>query len=157
MRALTWNLLLALIWVFVTEHFTPINLFIGFVVGYVLLLLVSPALEETRYFSKVPQAFGLLVFFIWELTKANFRMAYYVVSPLSRMNPGVIAVPLEPMSDLELVSLANIITLTPGTLSLDISDDHSMLYIHTMDVGDPDQFRRYIKGGFERRIRNLFG
>ena len=156
MSLLLWNVLLALVWVFVTEQFTPVNLLVGFIVGYVLLFLVSPALGRTRYFSRVPKAFGLFVFFVWELTKANFRMAYYVISPLNRMHPGVVAVPLEPMSDIELTILANLITLTPGTLSLDISDDHSVLYIHGMDVRDPEQFRQDVKDGFERRVLELF-
>lgn len=156
MRTLVWNLLLALSWVFVTEQFTPVNLFIGFVVGYVLLLLARPVLEPSRYFSKVPSVFGLLVYFAWEVTRANFRMAYYVLSPLDRMKPGVVAVPLEPMSDIQLVILANLITLTPGTLSLDVSDDHRVLFIHAMDVGDPDEIRREVKEGFERRVLDLF-
>jgi multicomponent Na+:H+ antiporter subunit E len=52
--------------------------------------------------------------------------------------------------------LANLITLTPGTLSLDVADDRSCLYVHSIDVGDPEQFRREIKDGFERLVYEVF-
>jgi multicomponent Na+:H+ antiporter subunit E len=69
------------------------------------------------------------------------------------MHPGVIAVPLDARTDAEITLLANLITLTPGTLSIDVSADRKVLYIHTMDLGDdPVRFRREIKEGFERRL-----
>ncbi len=157
MTALVWNLLLALAWVFVTEQFTPVNLGVGFVVGYVILMLVQRALGPSRYFSKAPAAVRLLLFFGWELIRANVRMAIYVLGPNRLMHPGIVAVPLEPKGEIELTLLANMITLTPGTLSLDVADDRSVLYIHAMDVGDPERFVEEIKNGFERRLRELFG
>jgi multicomponent Na+:H+ antiporter subunit E len=70
------------------------------------------------------------------------------------MRPGVIAIPLNARTDVEITLLANLITLTPGTLSLDVSADRSVLYIHVMyiDNDDIDAVRRKIKEGFERRI-----
>jgi len=156
MTALVWNLLLALAWVFVTEQFTPVNLLIGLAVGYLILMLVQRALGPSRYFTKVPAAIGLLLFFSWELVRANIRMAMYVLGPNRWMRPGIVAVPLEPKGEIELTLLANMITLTPGTLSLDVADDRSVLYIHAMDVGEPEEFVREIKDGFERRLRELF-
>jgi len=156
MRAFVWNILLALAWVFVTERFTPVNLAVGFFVGYVLLFVSRSSLSPTNYFAKVPMGIGLLVFFVRELVIANFRMAYYVIAPLNRMSPGVVAVPLEELSDIQILILANLITLTPGTLTLDVSDDHSVLYVHGMDVSDAESFIMHIKVGFERRLIELF-
>jgi multicomponent Na+:H+ antiporter subunit E len=56
---------------------------------------------------------------------------------------------------MEITFLANLITLTPGTLSLDVSDDRSVLYVHGMFVEDPQQMREQIKNGFERRVLEL--
>jgi multicomponent Na+:H+ antiporter subunit E len=72
--------------------------------------------------------------------------------PLNRMRPAVIAVPIEPMNETELTVLSNLITLTPGTLTLDISDDRRTMYIHVMRLYDLEQTKRDIKRGFEQRI-----
>jgi multicomponent Na+:H+ antiporter subunit E len=72
------------------------------------------------------------------------------------MRPAIVAVPLDLTSDFQITLLANLITLTPGTLSLDISDDKKILYVHGMYVDDVDEFRRSIKQGFEKRVQELF-
>jgi len=66
-----------------------------------------------------------------------------------------VAVPLDARSDMEITLLANLITLTPGTLSLDVSDDRSVLYVHGMFVEDAQLMREQIKNGFERRVLEL--
>ena len=70
------------------------------------------------------------------------------------MLPGVIAVPLDAKTDAEITLLANLITLTPGSVSLDLSPDRSVLYVHVMyiDNGDVEEARRRIKDDLERRV-----
>lgn len=149
---LVWNFLLAFIWAAVLEDFSAANLAIGFVVGFLILFRVRAALGGANYFRDVREVAEFLAFFVKELFIANFRMAYYTVMPLNRMRPGIIAVPLEDLSDTELTILCNVITLTPGTLSLVVSDDKRTLYIHVMYFEDPEQFRREIKRGFEQKV-----
>jgi multicomponent Na+:H+ antiporter subunit E len=67
----------------------------------------------------------------------------------------VVAVPLDAESDVEITLLANLVTLTPGSLSLDIAPDRSCLYVHAMFVDDVEQLRRDVKEGFERRVLEL--
>ncbi|MCG8349308.1 MAG: Na+/H+ antiporter subunit E, partial [Chloroflexales bacterium] len=94
---------------------------------------------------------------LWEIIVANLNVARTVLfTPRAKLRPGIIAVPLDVTSDVEITMLANIITLTPGTLSLDVSDDRKVLYVHAIDVGDPDTFRQSIKGGLERAVREVF-
>ena len=69
--------------------------------------------------------------------------------------PGIIAVPLDAKTDVEITLLANLVSLTPGTISLDVSDDRSVLYVHAMFVEDPQRLCQEIKSGFERRILDL--
>ena len=69
--------------------------------------------------------------------------------------PAIIALPLEVQKEGEIMLLANLISLTPGTLSVDVSTDRSTLYIHAMDVDDPDALRQEIRDGFERRILDV--
>jgi multicomponent Na+:H+ antiporter subunit E len=151
------NLLLALAWTALTGQFTAPNLIIGFFLGYLILWLVQRQGGETpTYFKKVLQVISFVGFFIWQLIKANLRVAYEVVTPPHTMHPGIVAVPLNVKTNAEITLLANLITLTPGTLSLDVSTDRRVLYIHAMHVTDVERFRREIKEGFERRIQEIF-
>lgn len=154
MNGLLWNILLALVWSGMTEDFTPRNLAVGFIFGLLILFFARRVVGAPNYLIKVGQVIGLHLFMIWELILANLRVAYEVLTPGYRMRPGVIALPLEAKTDAEITLLANLITLTPGTLSLDVSSDRRVLYIHVMyvDNDDLDAVRRKIKDGFERRV-----
>ena len=125
---------------------------VGFVLGFLVLFFSRRVVGSPNYFVKVRQVVGLILFFIWELVLANLRVAYDVLTPRHLMRPGVIAIPLEAKTDIEITILSNLITLTPGTLSLDVSADRRVLYIHAMYIGDIDDVRRKIKNGFERRV-----
>jgi len=153
MHPLFLNILLALMWVAMTGRFTGSNLLAGFVLGFVILLFSRRALGSVGYFPKYWKTIGLFGFFLIELIKSNLRVAYDVVTPRHRMRPGIIAVPLDARTDAEITLLANLLTLTPGTLSIDVSDDRKVLYMHAMYIHeDPEAVRRSIKDGFERRI-----
>jgi multicomponent Na+:H+ antiporter subunit E len=156
-KASLWNLVLALTWAVATGQFTLANLVVGLALGYLVLLFAQRALGPSPYFAKVPQAVGFAFFYLWQLILANLRVAYDVVTPTHYMRPGVVAVPLEAKTDAEITLLANLITLTPGTLSLDVSADRRVLYVHAMylDNDDPELARRQIKEGLERRVLEL--
>lgn len=146
------DVLLALAWVALTGQFTLANLVVGLVLGYVMLWLLQRTLGPFHYFELVRRLPGFALFFLWEMIKANLQVAAAVLTPRYHLRPGVIAVPLEARTDSEITLLANLITLTPGTLSLDVSTDRRVLYVHTMHLTDPDAFRQEIKEGFERRL-----
>ena len=82
-------------------------------------------------------------------------MAYDVVTPTFYMTPGIVSVPLDVTTDLEITILANVISLTPGTLSLDVSDDRKVLYVHSMYIKDREDFIKSIKNGFEKKLLNI--
>ncbi|MFH1907602.1 MAG: Na+/H+ antiporter subunit E [Chloroflexota bacterium] len=149
------NLGLALAWAALTGEFSPANLLIGFGLGYLILLAARRALGPSSYFGKVRQAMGFALFFLWELLLANLRVAYDVLTPRHHMQPRVIAVPLDAQTDAEITALANLISLTPGTLSLDVSSDRRVLYIHVMYASDAEAVRREIKDGLEQRLLAL--
>ncbi len=98
---------------------------------------------------------AMLAFFLWELVLANLRVARDVLLPVGRLRPAIVAVPLDLKTDWQITLLAILITLTPGTLSLDVSTDRKVLFLHAMHVDDPEALRREIKSGFERRVRRL--
>lgn len=152
MRRMAWNVGLAVLWAGMTGRLTAPSLLTGFVLGYFVLLVVQGPLAVARVLSRVRHAASLLLFFAWELVLANLRVAWDVVTPRHRMRPGVVAVPLKARTDVEITMLANMVSLTPGTLSLDVSDDRRVLYVHAMYLHDRGRLVRSIQEGFERRL-----
>ncbi len=154
MRAFMWNLALALTWAVATGHFTLANVTAGFALGYVVLWFAQRFVGSSGYFAKVPQVVRFGLFYLRQLILSNLRVAYDILTPTHYMQPGVIAVPLDAQTDAEITLLANLITLTPGSLSLDLSADRRVLYVHVMyvDRGSVDEARLAIKNGLERRV-----
>ena len=154
MQLFITNVLISLLWALLVGKVTVGNLTAGFILGYIALALLYPREEEQKnaYFQKSMQTIRFALFFTKELILSSWRVACDVVKPLPLMRPGVIGIPLDAETDLEITMLANVISLTPGTLSLDVSADRKTLYIHAMYVTDPDDLRREIKAGLERRL-----
>lgn len=94
----------------------------------------------------------LIGLFIKELVLSALQVAWLVVQPRPRLRPGFIAYPLTLTSDVQIALLANLITLTPGTLSVDVSDDRRTLFIHALDVPDREVLIGHIAAGFETQI-----
>lgn len=156
MNMLLLNILLAFAWTMLTGKFTQSNFLFGFGASYLLLRYCQRAVpSSSRYSDKLQAAVAFVVFFLCELIKASLRVAYDLITARYSMKPGVIAVPLDAKTDAEITLLANLITLTPGTLSLDLSTDRRVLYVHAMYIDDADSLRREIKEGFERRVLDL--
>jgi multicomponent Na+:H+ antiporter subunit E len=150
------NLLLALAWVALTGQLTPINFGFGFALGYLLLWLGRRVTGESIYFRKVWQVTRFAAFFIWQLVLANLRVTYEILTPAHTMRPAVVSIPLDVTRPAAVTLLANLITLTPGTLSLDVASNGKTLYVHAMHVQDADTFRQEIKTGFERYVKEIF-
>jgi multicomponent Na+:H+ antiporter subunit E len=156
MSVFLWNLLLAIVWAFATGQLSVGNFFIGFIIGYFVLLFIQDSDTRPPYFLRVARVLQFAVFYLNQLLKSNLRLAHDVITPTHYMRPGVIAVPLDVRTDAEITLLANLITLTPGTLSLELSDDRHTLYVHIMYIdSDAEQARREIKDGLERRVLEL--
>lgn len=151
-----WNLLLALAWVVLTGDFSGRNLLAGLVFGYITLALIQSQVESLQgYAQRVPRLLMFIGFFVSELIKANLRVAFDIITPPWHMKPGVIAMPLKAKTELEITFVANLISLTPGTLSLDVSDDRRVLYIHAMFLDDEQEVRQGLEE-MERRALDLF-
>jgi multicomponent Na+:H+ antiporter subunit E len=145
------NLLLALAWMALTGLFDPLNFVAGFILGYLMLRLLQRPEDPKNYFQRAALIIRFGFFYLWELFISNLRVAVTVLSPRMHITPAVVAIPLDIESELSISLLANLITLTPGSLTLDISVDRKVLYVHTMYAKDIDQVRLGIKE-LERRV-----
>lgn len=152
MKGFLWNILLALAWAALSGDFSPVNLIAGFVAGFVALYFLREVLGLEPYIMKAPRVLGLLAFFLWEVILANINVAYHVLTPKHLHRPGIISVPLDAETDVEITMLTSLLSLTPGSLALHVSDDKKALYVHCLDIDDPNEVRKKIKQGFERRV-----
>lgn len=150
------NILLMLAWAAVTGSFSEVNLAFGFLLGFGALFLIREQVGTGEYTNRVAKGFALALLFVYELVLSASRVAMIVLRPRIKLQPGIIAFPLTVDRDFEITMLANLITLTPGTLSVDVSEDRKILYVHCIDVPDPQATIDDIKNGFERKILEVF-
>ena len=160
MRYLALFLLTFGFWLLLTFDLDPANLLAGAVAA-----LISSLLFTKYFFRKVVKFiqplryFWLLVYlviFTWECIKANFDVAYRVLHPAMPIRPGIVKVKLELQSDFARIMLANSITMTPGTISVDIIGDE--LFVHWIYIKseDPAVYSQKIAGKFEKYIKKIF-
>lgn len=150
------NLLLALIWGAVTGTFTAMNLILGFLIGTGVMWLIREQIGTKAYFDQAWRVISLAALFVYELVLSAVRVAKMVLTPNLVLQPSIIAFPLTVDRDFEITLLANLITLTPGTLSVDVSDDRKILFIHAIDGADEEGIIDDIADGFERKIMEAF-
>jgi len=106
--------------------------------------------------KKVVRAIALAAFFAWELLLANVRVALDVLRPRTTIRPAVVAIPLDISSNAEILLLSALINITPGSVTIDLSDDRKTLFVHVMHMTSAEASRREIKTGFEQRVKRLF-
>ncbi|MFL0693545.1 MAG: Na+/H+ antiporter subunit E [Agrobacterium tumefaciens] len=150
------SILMAVIWATVSGSFTVPNLIFGFVISLLTLYLLRERFVGRDYTSRFRRVLALVLLFLVELAKSAWRVATLVLRPKMDLKPGIFAYPLMVKSDWEISLLANLITLTPGTLSVDVSEDRTTLYIHAIDCSDVEAARRDIAEGFEKKIMEAF-
>lgn len=148
--------LLALAWMALTGDWSLPAAVFSAALGWLLLRFAEPLGGEGLKGVRLARLPGFLLFFLKELLIANLKVAAAVLSPEGRLRPAIVAVPLTVDRDAEIALLANLISLTPGTLSLHVSPDQRTLYVHAMATSSPDDLRQEIRDGFERRILEVF-
>ena len=151
------SILLALAWAALQGDITLVNLLVGYIVGYLILaVLARGGVMPSTLASRTAHAVGLAGFFVREILVANMRVAADVLRPQTRIRPAVVAIPLDVTSDGEILLLSMLINITPGSVTIDLSDDRGTLYVHVMHMTSAEATRREIKDGFERRVKLVF-
>ena len=159
MRYITLFILSLIFWLLLTFKLTLPNIIVGSVASLICTLFfgrffitnVYKLLQPQRYFWFIIYLF----IFVWECIKANLDVAYRVLHPSMPIRPGIVRVKTTLKSDMAKMLLANSITMTPGTISVDIIDDY--LYIHWIYIRseDPEIYTPIITGAFEKYIKRI--
>jgi multicomponent Na+:H+ antiporter subunit E len=159
MKYITLFILSMIFWLMLTFEFTLSNMVVGSVAAVITSAIFTRFFISNIYKLAQPKRyFWFIVYlfvFIWECIKANLDVAYRVLHPSMPIRPGIVRVKTTLKSDLAKMLLANSITMTPGTISVDIIDD--CLYIHWIYVRseDPEVYTKMITGAFENLIKRI--
>ena len=159
MRYVALFILSMIFWLMLTFEFTISNLIVGVVASLITSLIFTRFFVKNVYKLIQPHRYFwflvYLVVFVWECIKANIDVAYRVLHPAMPIRPGIVKVKTTLKSDMAKMLLANSITMTPGTISVDIIGDY--LYIHWIYISsdDPEVYTGIITGAFEKYIKRI--
>lgn len=156
MITLLLSLVFSVVWVAITGSASLHNLVLGFVLSTLSLWIVRRETNADGYWRRVGRILSLVILFVKELALSAWKVAVLVMKPDMDLKPGIFAFPLTVDRDFEIALLANLITLTPGTLSIDVSEDRKFLFVHAIDCTDPEATKRDIAEGFEKKIMEAF-
>ncbi|MCT1903833.1 Na+/H+ antiporter subunit E [Oceanobacillus sojae] len=149
------NVLLAVLWMFLQNEYTAVNFISGYIIGILILFIIRRFLKFDFYLKRVWAIIKLIYLFIVELIKANIDVVKVVLKPKQDHQPGIVAVRTQLESNFEISILAALITLTPGTISMDFSQDSKTIYVHSIDVPDKEAMIKDIQGSFEKAIMEV--
>ncbi|MBY7143312.1 Na+/H+ antiporter subunit E [Virgibacillus sp. NKC19-3] len=149
------NLIIAVMWMFLSESYTGVSFITGYLLGILLLFLLRRFIPGNFYMHRFFKIIKLVLIFTKELVLSNVEMVKYIYTPEPDVEPGIFELPLDLTSNWEINLLANFISLTPGTLTIAVSEDNSKLYIHAMNIENIDEEIRSIKNTFEKAIMEV--
>ncbi len=130
------NLLLAILWMFMWGAFDAYTLIAGVALGYLVLGIAGKMILGHHYGRRIGDIVSFIAYFIKILVKANWQVAKIVLNPAMPIAPRIMRYDVSDLSPLQITTFANSITLTPGTLVVDISEDGRHLYIHGITAAD---------------------
>ncbi len=146
------NLLIMIGWAAASGDFSSGGLAAGFVVGFAALWLARGLFGPNRYHARTFAAVVLVLTFFRELFVSSFQVAAMVLNPFAQPKGAFLTVPLDAETDVEILLTASLISLTPGTLTVDVAADRSALLVHAMSADDPAAAAAGIKASLERPV-----
>lgn len=151
-------ILLVLTWVLLWGTFDLRTLSTGIAYGAICLAIVLQLYRRRpwpsrRGLARTGRVLQLGAVFLIELVRSTLEVTVEVLRPRIRVKPAIVAVPLDAKTDVQITALANLVSLTPGTLSIDVSSDRKVLFVHALTIDDDGtETRRAIKQRLERQV-----
>lgn len=136
---------LLVVWVALWGDVTVANVVSGLVTASLLLVVFPPATARRSGRVRPLPTLRFVAYFAWKLVEASAVVAWEVVTPRSRITEGIVAVPIRGVSDTVATVVANAVSLTPGTLTLEVDRDPAVLYVHVLHLRDLDAVRREVR------------
>jgi multicomponent Na+:H+ antiporter subunit E len=160
MKYVTFYILSLVFWILLTFSLTISNIIVGAIAALLTTWIFARYFFTTVYkFFQPHRYFWLIIYlfiFTWECIKANFDVAYRVLHPAMPIKPGIVKVKTELKSGFARIMLANSITMTPGTITVDIIDETIFVHWIYISSDDPEIYSQKISGRFEKYIKKIF-
>lgn len=149
------NVFIAFVWMLMSTSLTASTFIIGYLIGLILIIMMRRFFKDRLYIGRLWATVKLTLLFFKELILSNISVLRVVLRPKIDIQPMIFALPTDLEKDWEITLLSSLITLTPGTIVLNVSDDQRTLYIHAIDVDDVDEAIDSIKNTFEKAIKEV--
>lgn len=149
------NLFFATGWILVNGNYSLLNFVAGFFIGFISIYLTQPFNNPHKYFRAFRASFVLVLVFLYELVISVKDVVWEVLTPHYKSNPDIVNVPLDLDNDIAITLLASMVSLIPGTIVIDVSDDKSYMVVHAMFAESEEQVISYVKNKIEKRILEI--
>lgn len=151
------TLLLTIVWILLQNQVSAGMVVFGLILGIIIPKMTAAWWPDRPRGFNVPKMTIYCLIVIWDILVANIQVAWIVLTrPNAKLRSTWVVVPLELTQPEAITILAGTITLTPGTVSADLSDQGHSLLVHALDTDDPDAVRDEIKHRYERRLKEIF-
>lgn len=150
------SLLLFVVWLLLNNSLSPGHILLGAILAFVIPWLVRPLQSIRPNIGSSWKVMRYIVLVLFDIITANFEVAWRVIRSPKRLRPGMVAVPLDLKSPLPITVLASTISLTPGTVTAELSDDHRWLFVHVLDLDDETALVQQIKQRYEAPLKEIF-
>lgn len=144
------------IWLLLNNTIALSHVVLGFILATAIPILTRSMLDDHPKLHRPWLAIKYLLVLLKDIAVCNVEVAIQVMGPVSRINPGFIAIPLDITGKFPITLLANTISLTPGTVSAEVSEDLQWLYVHVLNLGDEEAVIRSIKQNYEAPLKEMF-
>jgi len=150
------SLFLLVVWLLLNNTTAPGHILLGGIIALIIPLLTQP-LSTSRPRMKQPLLLlKYLLVMLYDIIICNVEVAILICGSMNKLTPGIIAVPLDLTDELPITLLANTISLTPGTVSAELSSDHKWLYVHALHLQDEQAAIEQIKTRYEQPLGEIF-
>lgn len=151
------TLLLTVVWLLLANAYTINSLVFGLLMGLVIPWITAPYWPDRPVIRNFPGIVEYIAIVMWDIIKSNIAVAKIVLFvPNDKLQPAWVTVPLDLHEPEAITVLAGTITMTPGTLTAELSADGHSLLVHCLHAPDPDGVRDEIKERYERRLKEIF-
>ncbi|KZM39322.1 MAG: Na+/H+ antiporter subunit E [Marinomonas sp.] len=151
------SMLLFVIWLLLNNSLSAGHLLLATILAIIIPWAVSSMTTERPRIKKPMLAISYVFLVLKDIISANFSVALLVVGPLKKLSPGFVAVPLDIETELGITLLASTVSLTPGTVSAEISADQKWLYVHALHLENPEELIEEVKSRYEAPLKEIFG
>ncbi|OZG72854.1 Na+/H+ antiporter subunit E [Hahella sp. CCB-MM4] len=151
------SIFLLLVWLGLNNTLAPGHIVLGGILAFLIPLVVAGLHTPQPRVQRYGLACRYVLMVMYDIVVANIEVAIRILGPMKNLKPGFVAVPIETHNELMLTILASTISLTPGTVSAEVTKDRKWLYVHVLHMEDEEALIQQIKERYERKLREVFG